>query len=211
MVESDAPEFIVATDNGILHRMRQMAPTKVLIEAPTAGNSATCKSCAMCPWMAMNSLQGVELALEQGLCAIEVREAADGDAVVPGLALLAPGDKHTRLARDGARYIVRVGGGPRVCRHRPSVEVLFESTAEYAGRNAMGVIMTGMGSDGARGLKSMREAGAVTVAQDERSCIVFGMPREAIEAGGAAIVSPLDDISARIVEFARGKLRAKAA
>ncbi|MCH8269931.1 MAG: chemotaxis response regulator protein-glutamate methylesterase [Planctomycetes bacterium] len=146
-----------------------------------------------------------------GLCAIEVREAADGDAVVPGLALLAPGDKHTRLARDGARYIVRVGGGPRVCRHRPSVEVLFESTAEYAGRNAMGVIMTGMGSDGARGLKSMREAGAVTVAQDERSCIVFGMPREAIEAGGAAIVSPLDDISARIVEFARGKLRAKAA
>ena len=146
-----------------------------------------------------------------GLCAIEVREAADGDAVVPGLALLAPGDKHTRLARDGARYIVRVGGGPRVCRHRPSVEVLFESTAEYAGRNAMGVIMTGMGSDGARGLKSMRDAGAVTVAQDERSCIVFGMPREAIEAGGAAIVSPLNDISARIVEFARGKLRAKAA
>ena len=131
--------------------------------------------------------------------------------MVPGLALLTPGDTHMRLARDGARYIVRVGGGPRVCRHRPSVEVLFESTAAYAGRNAMGVIMTGMGNDGAVGLRSMREAGAVTVAQDEKSCVVFGMPREAINAGAVSIVSPLQEIPDRIVDFARGKLKAAAA
>ncbi len=144
------------------------------------------------------------------LCEIEVREAVDGDAVLPGVALLAPGDQHTQLARDGARYIVKVGGGPPICRHRPSVEVLFESTARYAGRNAMGVIMTGMGCDGARGLLSMREAGAVTVAQDEASCVVFGMPREAIRCDAATIVSPLAKISDHILEFSAGKLRAAA-
>lgn len=145
------------------------------------------------------------------LCEIEVREAVDGDAVVPGLALLAPGDLHMRLARDGARYIVKVGSGPRVCRHRPSVEVLFESTAKYAGRNAMGVIMTGMGYDGAQGLLSMRKAGAVTVAQDEASCVVFGMPGAAIERDAAAIVSPLAKIPHHIMDFATGKLKATAA
>ncbi len=131
--------------------------------------------------------------------------------MVPGIALLAPGEKHMRLARDGARYIVKVCDGPRVCRHRPSVEVLFESTAKFAGANAMGVIMTGMGSDGANGLKSMRDAGAVTLAQDEASCVVFGMPKEAIACGGAGIVSPLDKIPEHIMRFAKGKLRAKAA
>jgi two-component system chemotaxis response regulator CheB len=146
-----------------------------------------------------------------GLCEIEVREAKNGDAVVPGQALLAPGNKHMRLARDGARYIVRVSDGPRVCRHRPSVEVLFESTAEYAGRNAMGIIMTGMGNDGASGLVTMRNAGAVTLAQNEESCVVFGMPREAIEAGGADMVDPLDRIAHRIVEFAQGRLTKQAA
>ncbi len=146
-----------------------------------------------------------------GMCEIEVREAADGDWVVPGLALLAPGNKHMKLARDGARYIVRVCEGPRICRHRPSVEVLFESTAQYAGRNAIGVIMTGMGRDGARGLLSLRNAGAVTVAQDEASCVIFGMPREAIACGAAQIVSPLDQIPDRIIEFATGELHAIAA
>lgn len=145
-----------------------------------------------------------------GLCEIEVREAKDGDAVVPGVALLAPGNFHMRLARDGARYIVRVASGPLVCRHRPSVEVLFESTADFAGRNAIGVIMTGMGYDGANGLLSMRNAGAVTVAQDEASCVVFGMPREAIERGAAMIVSPLENIADRILEFSRGELKAAA-
>jgi len=146
-----------------------------------------------------------------GMCELEVREAVDGDRVVPGLALLAPGNKHMKLNRDGARYIVRVCEGPRVCRHRPSVEVLFESTAQYAGRNAIGVIMTGMGRDGARGLLSLREAGSVTVAQDQASCVVFGMPKEAIECGGAQIISPLSDIPDRIIEFAVGELCALAA
>ena len=146
-----------------------------------------------------------------GLCEIEVREGVDGDRVVPGLALIAPGNKHMLLARDGARYIVKVCEGPPVCRHRPSVEVLFESTAKHAGQNAIGVIMTGMGRDGARALLSMRKAGAVTVAQDEASCIVFGMPREAIECGAAQIISSLDDIPNHILKFASGKLRNKAA
>ena len=140
------------------------------------------------------------------LSELTVKEAEDGDPVLPGHALLAPGEKHMRLSRDGARYIVRITKGPRVCRHRPSVEVLFESVAEYAGRNAMGVIMTGMGNDGAEGLKVMRDAGAVTVAQDEASCIVFGMPREAIACGGATHVASLDDIPHYIVKFAQGKL-----
>lgn len=145
------------------------------------------------------------------LSEIEVREAKDGDAVLTGLALLAPGNKHMRLARDGARYIVRVTDGPRVCRHKPSVEVLFESAAEHAGRNAMGIIMTGMGDDGATGLKSMRDAGSYTVAQDQASCVVFGMPREAIARGGAITVCPLSEIPSQILGFAAGKLTAKAA
>lgn len=145
------------------------------------------------------------------LCEIEVREAETGDAVMPGLALLAPGDFHMQLALDGARYKVKISKGPRVRRHRPAVEVLFESTARYAGKNAMGVIMTGMGNDGAEGMLTMRQAGAVTVAQDEKSCVVFGMPREAILAGGAQIVSPLMEIPTHIMKYAAGKIRAAAA
>lgn len=145
------------------------------------------------------------------LCPMEVREAKDGDWVVPGVALLAPGNRHMRLARDGARYIVRVCDGPRVCRHRPSVDVLFESVAATAGTNAVGVIMTGMGNDGSAGLLTMRRAGAVTIAQDEASCVVFGMPKEAIKLGGAQLVEPLDRIAGRLLEFAAGKLRAAAA
>lgn len=145
------------------------------------------------------------------LCEIEVREARDGDAVVPGLALLAPGNRHLRLRRDGARYLVRVGDGPRVCRHRPSVEVLFESVAEYAGSNALGAILTGMGADGAQGLLAMRRAGAVTIAQDEASCVVFGMPREAIACGAASTIAPLEDIPEHIAAFAAGASSSRAA
>ncbi|MFT5422742.1 MAG: two-component system chemotaxis response regulator CheB [Phycisphaerales bacterium] len=145
------------------------------------------------------------------LCEIEVREAKDGDAVIPGLALLAPGDMHMRLSRDGARYIVRVTDGPKVCRHKPSVEVLFESTAEYAGANALGAIMTGMGSDGGTGLLAMRNAGAFTIAQDEASCVVFGMPKVAIECGGACLVTPLDKIAGHLMSFGAGQLKQAAA
>lgn len=136
------------------------------------------------------------------LCSIEVREAVDGDAVVPGLALIAPGNLHMKLCRDGARYVVQVTDGPRVCRHKPSVEVLFESAARAAGPNALGIIMTGMGDDGATALGSMRKAGAHTIAQDEKSCVVFGMPKEAIARGSAAAVVGLNQIPEKIAEFA---------
>ncbi len=131
--------------------------------------------------------------------AIEVREAVDGDRVVPGRALIAPGGKHMMLLRSGALYVVRVLDGPLVNRHRPSVDVLFRSVAQHAGRNATGIIMTGMGDDGARGLKEMHDAGAWTVAQDEQSCVVFGMPKEAIKLGAADSILPLSDIARAIV------------
>lgn len=128
------------------------------------------------------------------LCQIEVKEAAHGDRVMPGRALIAPGGRHMILRRSGALYHVDVVDGPLVNRHKPSVDVLFRSVAKYAGRNALGVIMTGMGDDGARGLKEMRDAGASTCAQDEATCVVFGMPKEAIKLGAAGSVLPLDHI-----------------
>ncbi len=134
-----------------------------------------------------------------GLCNIEVREAQDGDRVLPGRALIAPGGKHLLLERSGAQYHVKVVNGPLVNRHRPSVDVLFRSVARSAGKNALGIIMTGMGDDGARGLKEMRDAGAHTVAQDEASCVVFGMPKEAIRLGAAQEVMPLQHIPQKIL------------
>ncbi|MBE9582256.1 MAG: chemotaxis response regulator protein-glutamate methylesterase [Proteobacteria bacterium] len=129
------------------------------------------------------------------LSAIEVKEAADGDAVLPGRALIAPGNFHMLLRRSGARYYVCVKTGPMVCHQRPAVDVLFKSTAQYAGANAVGVILTGMGSDGARGMVKMREAGARTIGQDEASCVVYGMPKEAVKMGAVEIVAPLDRIA----------------
>lgn len=142
------------------------------------------------------------------LSEIEVKEATDGDMIGPGRALLAPGEKHMTLFRDGAQYRVRVSDGPRVKRHKPSVEVLFDSVAEVAGANALGVIMTGMGDDGAEGLKRMRDAGAFTIAQDEASCVVFGMPGSAVRLGAACDVAPLDQIPERIVAHATEKAAA---
>ena len=117
------------------------------------------------------------------ICQIEVKEAQQGDRVIPGRALIAPGGRHMLLKRSGAQYHVEVRDGPLVNRHRPSVDALFRTVAKYAGKNALGIIMTGMGDDGARGLQEMHEAGAKTVAQDEASCVVFGMPKEAIKLG----------------------------
>lgn len=133
-----------------------------------------------------------------GLCEIDVFEAKDGQRVVPGRALIAPGGKHMMLRRSGAQYHVEVVDGPVVNRHRPSVDVLFRSVAKYAGRNALGVIMTGMGDDGARGLKEMHDAGARTIAQDEGTCVVFGMPKEAIKLGAVDSVLPLQGIAGAI-------------
>lgn len=128
-------------------------------------------------------------------CQITIKEARNGDSVLVGQALIAPGNKHLMLRRSGARYYVEVKDGPLVNRHRPSVDVLFRSVAQYAGKNAIGVIMTGMGADGAVGLLEMREAGACTIAQDEASCVVFGMPNEAIKLNGAVKVLPLNRIA----------------
>ena len=138
-----------------------------------------------------------------GLCACEVREARDGDTVLRGQVLIAPGNKHTLLQRSGARYYVQVKDGPLVTRHRPSVDVLFRSAARYAGSNAVGIIMTGMGDDGARGLSEMKEAGAHTIAQDEATCVVFGMPKEAIARGAADKIMPLQNIAGEIVRIGR--------
>jgi len=129
-----------------------------------------------------------------GLCQIEVREAKNNDRLIPGLALLAPGGKHMLLKRSGAYYQIEVVDGPLVNRHRPSVDVLFRSVAKFAGKNATGIIMTGMGDDGARGLKEMLNAGAPTVAQDEATCVVFGMPKEAIKLGAVKKVVPLHEM-----------------
>lgn len=129
------------------------------------------------------------------ICKITVKEAKNGDTVTRGKALIAPGNNHMLLKRSGARYFVEVRQGQLVNRHRPSVDVLFRSTARYAGKNAIGVIMTGMGDDGARGLLEMKDAGAYTIAQDEKSCVVFGMPKEAIALGGASTVESLENIS----------------
>jgi two-component system chemotaxis response regulator CheB len=125
------------------------------------------------------------------VCEIEVREAVHGDRVHTGLALIAPGGRHMALERNGAQYRVAIIDGPPVCRHRPSVDVLFRSVARSAGRNALGIIMTGMGDDGSRGLREMREAGARTIGQDEDSCVVYGMPKEAMKLGGVERELPL--------------------
>ncbi len=138
-----------------------------------------------------------------GLCAITVKEAETNDTVLRGRALIAPGNHHLLLKRSGARYFVEVKDGPLVCRHRPSVDVLFRSASRYAGPNAVGVILTGMGDDGARGMREMFEAGAYTIAQDEASCVVFGMPKEAIRMNGVKKVLPLDAIAAGVLSACR--------
>jgi len=133
------------------------------------------------------------------LCQITVKEAEDGERVLPGHAYIAPGDLHMELARSGANYQVKLNNGPAVNRHRPSVDVLFRSVAQFAGRNAVGVILTGMGNDGAAGMLEMHKAGAYTLAQNEASCVVFGMPREAIATGGVNEVVDLSQMSQRML------------
>jgi two-component system, chemotaxis family, protein-glutamate methylesterase/glutaminase len=135
------------------------------------------------------------------LCRINVKEAEDGDAVLPGHALLAPGNYHMVMRRSGARYYVNVKNGPLVCHQRPAVDVLFNSVAAFGGANALGVILTGMGKDGAAGMLKMHDAGAKNIAQDEKSCVVFGMPKEAIATGGVDKVVPLGDISQAILDM----------
>ncbi len=133
------------------------------------------------------------------ICRINIREAKNGDSMLRGQALIAPGDKHMLLKRSGARYYVEVKTGPLVSRHRPSVDVLFRSGARYGGSNVVAAIMTGMGDDGAKGMKELFEVGAYTIAQDEATCVVFGMPQEAIKLGGVQKVMPLQSIAGEMV------------
>jgi two-component system, chemotaxis family, protein-glutamate methylesterase/glutaminase len=135
------------------------------------------------------------------LCQITVKEAADNDSVTTGTALVAPGNYHMILRRSGARYYVEIKTGPMVHHQRPAVDVLFKSTAKYAGANSIGVILTGMGSDGAEGLLEMKKTGAATIAQDEKSCVVFGMPKEAIKLNAVDYVLPIDQITSQIVRM----------
>ena len=132
-----------------------------------------------------------------------MKEAADNDTLVRGRVLIAPGNRHTLFKRSGARYYVEVRDGPLVCRHRPSVDVLFRSAANYAGKNAIGVLMTGMGDDGAKGMLEMKKAGAHNIAQDEATSVVFGMPKEAIKLGGVDQILPLDRIAIEVIRNGR--------
>jgi two-component system, chemotaxis family, protein-glutamate methylesterase/glutaminase len=134
------------------------------------------------------------------LCRIQVKEGTNGESVAVGKAIIAPGNKHIMIKKSGARYVVEVSEGPLVNRHRPSVDVLFRSAAKYAGQNALGIILTGMGDDGARGLLEMKQAGSYTIAQDEASCIVYGMPKSAVNLNAASIVLPLDKISGHVCQ-----------
>ncbi len=141
------------------------------------------------------------------LCQIEVKEAVHGDRVLQGRALIAPGNRHTLLRRSGGHYIVDVTDGPLVSRHRPSVDVLFRSAAQAAGPNGIGAILTGMGDDGAAGMLEMRDAGAWTIAQDEASCVVFGMPKEAIARGAVEEICPISRLSNAVLERVKSTLR----
>jgi two-component system chemotaxis response regulator CheB len=134
-------------------------------------------------------------------CRVSVKEAENNDSVVRGRVLIAPGNHHTLLKRSGARYYVEIKDGPLVSRHRPSVDVLFRSAARYAGKNAVGVIMTGMGDDGARGMKEMYDAGAINISQDEASCVVYGMPHEAVKLGGVHKTLSLQNIAAEVLRL----------
>jgi len=138
-----------------------------------------------------------------GLCKVTVKEAANNDTIIRGRALIAPGNYHTLLKRSGARYYVEVKKGPLVSRHRPSVDVLFRSASRYAGKNTVGIIMTGMGDDGAAGMKEMKEAGADTFAQDEDSCVVFGMPKEAIKKGAVDQILPLTQLAPAALQMCK--------
>ncbi|MFZ6817573.1 protein-glutamate methylesterase/protein-glutamine glutaminase [Undibacterium sp. Ji22W] len=136
-----------------------------------------------------------------GLCKISVSEAEGGERILPGHAYIAPGHSHLLLARSGANYVTEINDGPPVNRHRPSVDVLFRSAAKYAGKNAVGVILTGMGKDGAEGMLEMKSAGAFNFAQDEASCVVFGMPREAIAIGAVNEIAPLNELPHRVLQY----------
>jgi two-component system, chemotaxis family, protein-glutamate methylesterase/glutaminase len=205
---SAAPKPIAARAPGALLKSTQQV---IAIAASTGGTEALREVLSALPRDApgMVIVQHMPLRFTQafaqrldGLCQIEVREARDGDRIVPGLALIAPGDSHMLVARSGTIYSVRLSGDPPVNHHRPAADVLFESCARNLGANAVAVVLTGMGSDGARGLHAMKQAGARTMAQDEATCVVFGMPKEAILTGSVEHVVPLEQVAETMLRLA---------
>ncbi|HAR95508.1 MAG TPA: chemotaxis response regulator protein-glutamate methylesterase [Deltaproteobacteria bacterium] len=191
----------VILDKPLSHAMVQTTEKVVVVGASTGGTEALRVFLEALPLDSPGTLivqhmpEHFTAAFAQRLnaiCKVTIKEAEDNDTVIPGRVLIAPGNHHLLLKRSGARYYVEVKDGPLVSRHRPSVDVLFRSAARYAGKNAVGVIMTGMGDDGAKGMLEMKQAGAHTIAQDEKSCVVFGMPKEAIKLGGVDHVTSLE-------------------
>jgi two-component system chemotaxis response regulator CheB len=190
------------------HAMARTTETVICIGASTGGTESLrvvlealpmdCPGIAIVQHMPEKFTEAFARRLDS-LCAMEVKEAVDGDSVIRGRVLIAPGNRHMLLQRSGARYYVAIKDGPLVSRHRPSVDVLFRSAARFAGANALGIIMTGMGDDGARGLSEMQGSGSPTIAQDEATSVVFGMPKEAIARGAADKVLPLDSLAGEIM------------
>jgi two-component system chemotaxis response regulator CheB len=193
-----AENLLVQTTHKVIAIGASTGGTKA-IETVLTGIPATAPGIVIVQHMPENFTTSFAKRLDE-VCALEVREARDNDHVVPGVALLAPGNRHMVLARSGGVYLVRIKDGPRVHYQRPSVDVLFHSVAQTAGRNAVGAILTGMGADGAKGLLDMRANGAYTLAQDEASCVVFGMPKEAIKMGAADEVVHLGCMSQAIIQ-----------
>jgi two-component system chemotaxis response regulator CheB len=210
MTKREASSDVNATDNEPMKALTQTTNKIIAIGASTGGTEALKKVLVKMPpnspgiiivqHMPANFTKAFAGRLND-LCQISVKEAEDNDSVIPGTALLAPGNFHMILRRSGARYYVEIKTGPMVHHQRPAVDVLFKSTAQYAGANAIGVILTGMGSDGAEGLLEMKKRGAGTIAQDEKSCIVFGMPKEAIKLGAADKVVSLEMIPSEIIKM----------
>ena len=194
------------------HSMIKTTEKVILIGASTGGTEALanllqgfapdCPGIVIVQHMPENFTKSFADRLDS-ICAVSVKQADNGDTVLPGRVLLAPGNKHMMIKRSGARYYVEIKDGPLVSRHRPSVDVLFRSGARYVGKNAVGVILTGMGDDGAKGMLELKETGAYNIAQDEKSSVVFGMPKVAIELGGVHTVLPLKDIAADVMGHCR--------
>lgn len=196
MLDAPSPGAIIQTTERIITIGISTGGTQAL-EVLLPALPRTCPGLAIVQHMPEKFTQSFAQRLDS-ISQIDVKEAENGDRILPGRALIAPGGKHMMVKRNGVHYVVEVADGPLVSRHRPSVDVLFRSAAKFAGRNATGVIMTGMGDDGARGLKEMRDCGAHTIAQDEASCVVFGMPKEAIRLGAAEQVMALEQIASAL-------------
>lgn len=210
MVKRDLDEETVSESSGQIKALAETSNKIIAIGASTGGTEALKNVLSKMPPNSPGIVVVQHMPAKfttafaerlDGICQIAVKEAQNNDSVTPGTALIAPGNYHMILRRSGARYYVDIKTGPMVHHQRPAVDILFKSTAQYAGPNSIGVILTGMGADGAEGLLNMKEAGAATIAQDERTCVVYGMPKEAVKLGAADKIVPLDKVAEEIVRM----------